>query len=205
MSFDHWWASFFVDEREHERFKPAFSAAAEKAILTLRARQALESQRDDPSAFDQSQTNHDAAAAADAFIWAFNLPGFDRLAEEVLTQKGAFADFDAEKHHFRFVIAARHTPVSIVWRALGYDKAVLLPGLMGNMLLSPREIDAALEKVRRAHAGSAPQARVDAARAYCGWSVDDDTLQAALSFLPEGLARAKERNSGFLALARPQI
>jgi hypothetical protein len=205
MSFDHWWAGFFVDKREHERFKLAFSSAAENAVLTPNAQQALERWRHDPSAYDQSEVDQDSSAAADALVRAFNLPGFDDLAAELLTQNGAFADLNVEEKCFRIVIAARHTPVSIVWRALGYESAMLLPGRMGNMLLSAHEIDIALEKVRRAYERSSVQARVYAARAYCDWSVDDHTLRAALSFLPDGLAGARKRGAGFMSLARSQI
>ena len=58
---------------------------------------------------------------------------------------------------FRMAITARHTPVSIVWHALGYERACLLPGRMGNMLLRPSEVAAALEQTRRAYAGTSPQ------------------------------------------------
>jgi hypothetical protein len=71
--------------------------------------------------------------------------------------------------------------------------------------LHPREIEDAREKTRRAYAGTSPQDLLDAVRRYGSWHVDDDRLLEVLSFLPDGLARAAERQRGFLALARPQI
>jgi hypothetical protein len=101
-------------------------------------------------------------------------------------------------------IAARHTPFSIVWHALGYERARLLPGQMGDMLLGPDEI-AGAQGTRRAYVGTSPQDLLAAARRYCGSIVDDDTLREVLDFLPDGLARARQLKGGFLALARPQI
>ena len=34
------------------------------------------------------------------------------------------------------MVCARHTPVSILWHALGHQRAGLLPGKFGNLLLS---------------------------------------------------------------------
>jgi hypothetical protein len=149
--------------------------------------------------------NGEGASRVNAFIWAFNLPGFDELAREFLVRGGRFAGFPAEERLFRLIIAARHTPVSIVWHALGCEPASLLPGHMGNMLLHPREIAHAQEQAARAYAGTSAHALLDAARRYCSASIYDDTLRDVIGFLPDGLTDARERQSGFLALARPQI
>jgi hypothetical protein len=105
-------------------------------------------------------------------------------------------------------ITARHTPVSIVWHALGYERASLLPGRMGNILLSPPEIadaEEAEERVCRAYVGTSPQDLLGAAKRYCDWSVCDEELRRVIGFLPDGLARAQELHLGFFALARPRI
>jgi hypothetical protein len=102
-------------------------------------------------------------------------------------------------------ICARHTPVGILWHALGHERGSLLPGRMGNLLLHPREIADAREQTRRAYAAASTQDLLDAARRCCSWSVSDDTLREVIGFLPDGLARAAELRRGFLALARPQI
>jgi hypothetical protein len=207
VSFDHWWIGLFVDEAAYQRFKPDFDAATEKAVLSPPSQQAVAAWRNRPSDFEQgaAPVGPGTEGEANAFIWAFNLPGFDELAKQLFVQGGKFADYLVEAHVFRMAICARHTPVSILWHAIGYERGRLLPGRMGNLLLHPREIEAASEKTRRAYVATSPQELLDAARRYCGWSVSDDTLRDVIDFLPDGLTRAAELQRGFLALARPQV
>jgi hypothetical protein len=207
MSFDHWWIGFFIDEAGYELLKPHFTAAAQKATLAPAAQQALMDWRTNPSDFEQDAflANPDAAAKINAFIWAFNLPGFDELAAQLLAQKGPLAKAAAEDRLFRIEMIARNTPVSIVWHALGYANASMLPGQMGNMLLHPRDIRNAEEKTRRAYADTSPSDLLDAARRYCSYDADDETLRNVIKFLPEALAQAAETGQGFLALGRAQL
>ena len=207
MSFDHWWIGLFVDEAGYERLKPAFAAAAEQAVLSPQSEQAIAAWRKHPSDFDQGAAPRSPEAEDEPhrFIWAFNLPGFVELAGQFIVSGGTFTEFLVEEEFFQMATCARRTPVGILWQALGYQRASLLPGQMGNLLLHPREIEDAREKTRRAYAGTSPQDLLDAARRYCSWDVYDDGLREVLGFLPDGLARAAERQRGFLALARPQI
>jgi hypothetical protein len=206
MSFDHWWIGAFVDDDSHPTLRSAFAATVKKAALSEQSQQALEAWRRHPRDFEQHVAiSGESAARANAFIWAFNLPGFDRLAEQMATQSGAFADFALEDHLFRMMVCARHTPVSILWHALGHQRAGLLPGKFGNLLLSATEIAQAEQKTRQAYAGISPQELRDKARAFCGWSVDEERLGEVLHFLPDALAQARELGQGFLALARPQL
>jgi hypothetical protein len=206
MSFDHWWIGLFIDASECALLKPYFYEAAKKAILSADSQRAIEAWRHHPADFEQEATITEAAAAeAHAFIWAFNLPGFDALAKEFLTRNGKFTEFVSEARSSRIVMASRHTPVSILWHALGYERASLLPGQMGNMLLHPNDVTAANEKIHLAFAGTSPQDLIDRAKRYCGLSVSGDTIQDILSFLPDALSHARKFRLGFLALARPQI
>jgi hypothetical protein len=206
VSFDHWWVGLFIDASEYTLLKPYFNEAAKKAVLSADSQRAIEAWRHHPADFEQEAAISEAAAAeAHAFIWAFNLPGFDALAEEFLTQNGKFTEFVSEERSSRIIMASRHTPVSILWYALGYERACLLPGQVGNMLLHPNDVTAANEKIRLAFAGTSPQDLIDRAKRYCSWSVSEDTVKDILSFLPNGFSHAQKLRLGFLALARPQI
>jgi hypothetical protein len=207
MSFAHWWLGFFADESAYASLEPHFSAAAQKAILTTAAEQALADWRARPADFEQDAFDASAAAAArvNAFIWAFNLPGFDELAKQLLTREGTLAAVATEDCLFRIEMVARNTPLSIVWHALGNERASLLPGQMGNMLLHPREIEDALKQTRQAYADTSRSDLLDAARRYCRRDVGDETLLSVLEFLPQGMAQAAKTGQGFLALARAQI
>jgi hypothetical protein len=80
-----------------------------------------------------------------------------------------------------------------------------LPGQMGNMLLSPAEVEPALEATRRAFEVPPADHLLAVARRYCGLSVNDESLREALTFQPDGLAAAFEWNEGFFALTCPRI
>jgi hypothetical protein len=206
MSFAHWWIAISIDEDDYKLIEPHFAAASEKALLSNEARQAIEAWRSSSTRFDQDNATSKAAASlANAFIGAFNLPGFDELAEQFLAGDGRFVDFLNEERVLKMTIAARHTPVSILWRALGYDSAIRLPGRMGNMILHPGQIVAAEEEMRSAYSETNPEALLPAAKRYCDHSVDDESLREILSFLPNSLARARALGRGLLTLARAQI
>jgi len=173
VSFDHWWIGLFVDEAGYERLKPAFAAAAEQAVLSPQSEQAMAAWRKHPSDFDQGAAPRSPEAEDEPhrFIWAFNLPGFVELAAQLFVNGGKFTEFLVEEEFFQMAICGRRTPVSFLWQALGYQRASLLPGRMGNLLLHPREIEDAREKTRRAYAGASPRDLLDAARRYCSWDV----------------------------------
>jgi hypothetical protein len=113
--------------------------------LSEQAQRAIAAWRTHPSDFEQEAfiTRPEVADQANAFIWAFNLAGFVKLTRRIFIEEGPLAAILVEENFFRMAITARHTPVSIAWQALGYERAWLLPGRMGNMLLRPSEVAAA--------------------------------------------------------------
>ncbi|MBR0831178.1 hypothetical protein JQ596_37290 [Bradyrhizobium manausense] len=208
MAFDYWWIGLFVDEREHARIQPHFAAAAAESPLSAEARQAIDDWRAHPYEYEEDAwltASDELASRVRAFSRAFNRPGFVEFARQLLTIEGALSDLVDERHVFRMTITARHPTVSIVWHALGSERAQALPGQMGNLLLSPPEVEAALETTRQAYEGVSREELLAAARRFCRCSVGDDTLDEAVSFLPDGLEAAIARRAGFLGLACPQI
>jgi hypothetical protein len=183
-----------------------FAAATAKAVLSEESQRALQAWPRGPSDFEQDlEMSDETASQIHAYIWAFNLPGFDWLAEQLLTKDGSLNTLVDDDHVHQMIITSNHTPVSILWHALGAERASELPGQMGNLLLRAGEIDEALVKVRRAYAGLSQDDLLDRARRYCSWRVDDDDLQEVFGFLPNGLARARELGRGFFSVARAQI
>jgi hypothetical protein len=206
MSFAHWWIAISIDEDDYKLIEPYFAAASEKAALSEESRQAIEAWRRDPSHIEQDSSNSETAALlANPFIGAFNLPGFDALAEQFLMANGRFVQFCDEARVLKMAITARYTPVSILWSALGYDRAIRLPGRMGNMILRPDQIVRAQEKTHEAYSVAKPDALLQAAKRYCDQSIDDDSLREIIDFLPAALACAKALRRGLLTLARAQI
>jgi hypothetical protein len=207
MGVDYWWFGFFVDEDMHGHIERPFAAAAANTALSPASQRAIAAWRARPSDFEQEAfiERPETADQTNAFIWAFNLAGFIELARRMVTQGGPLSEMLVEETVFRMAITARHSPVSIVWHALGYERARLLPGQMGNMLLRPGEVEAALERTRRAYAGTSAPDLLDAAWRYCSGSVSDDAMRETLYFQPDGLAAALERKCGFLALTCPRI
>lgn len=207
MSFDHWWFGFILDEADYRRVKPAFDAAAKRAVLSPQATEALAAWRRRPSLIEEgSRRTPEDAELTNAFIWAFNLPGFDDFAAEFAMQDGSFGEYMTEERVFRFVSIPRHTPVSILWHVLGEERAELLPGRFGNMLLGPGAIDEALERVVSAFHGHSPEVLIERAIEYCGSSIFDEArLRDVIDFLPDALEQASRLGRGFLSLARGQL
>ena len=207
VSTDYWWIGFFVDEAMHARIKPHFEVAKAKSASSDEARQAIAAWREHPTDFEQTAPapSRETAHQVNAFLKAFNLAGFVALARQLLAQDGALANLLSEQTFFRMASVARHPPVSMVWHALGFERAKGLPGQMGNMLLHPDEVEAALEATRRAYAGPSGEDLLAAARRYCGLSANDEALCEALTFQPDGLAAALSWNEGFFALTCPRI
>jgi hypothetical protein len=207
VSVDYWWIGLFVDQRMHARLEPHFAAAAAKSCLSADAERVIAAWREQPSDYEEAArvATADTRNKINAFLKTFNRSGFVALARQLLTQDGALADLMNGPGIFRVSTTARHPPVSIVWHALGFERAKELPGQMGNMLLHPAQVEAALEATRRAYAGPSPDDLFAAAKRYCGASVDEWPLRGALSFQPEGLEAALERDEGFFALTCPRI
>ncbi|MGY8678991.1 hypothetical protein Q2941_14505 [Bradyrhizobium sp. UFLA05-153] len=207
MAVDYWWVGFFVDDATRQRLKPHFKAAAANSSLSIEAEQAIAAWRANPGDFEEAAfcSNPETAAQTNAFICAFGLPGFVELAVQLLIEGHELSGIANEQNLFGMVITSRHAPVSIVWHALGAERSELLPGRMGNMLLAPNEVEAALEATHRAYSGLATNEMLTRARRYCGHSVRDDELRETLDFLPGGLAEARGRNLGFATLACPRL
>jgi hypothetical protein len=206
MSFDHWWFSFLVDDAEYRQFLPAFSRASKQAVLSEEASKAVAAWRERPEDFEHS--GPDGKVSGDlinAFLWAFNLPGFDSLGMEFLSQEGEFVQYLTPDRFFRFVSIPRNPPVSVLWHSLGYERANDLPGAMGNLLVMPDEATAALERVSRAYRGTSTSELVARAKQFCGADVySDETLVEAITHLPDGLEQAVAQKRGFLSIARSQ-
>jgi hypothetical protein len=207
VSVDYWWIGFFVDEAMHARIKPHFDAARAKSTPSPEACQAIEAWRGRPCGFEETAPGptREMAGQVNAFLRAFNLSGFVALGKQLLARDGALADLLNEQTLFRMASTARHPPVSMVWHALGFERAKGLPGQMGNMLLRPDEVEAALEATRRAYEGPTTDDLFASARRYCGLSANDETLREALTFQPDGLSAALSWNEGFFALTCPRI
>jgi hypothetical protein len=207
MSVDYWWIGFFVDEAMHARIKPHFDAALAKSVPSAEACQAISVWRERPCGFEETAPNPDREMPFQikAFLRAFNRSGFVALAKQLLARDGALCDLLNEQTFFRKATTARHPPVSMVWHALGFERAKGLPGQMGNMLLHPDEIEAALEATRRAYEGPSIDDLFASARRYCGLRTNDETLREALTFQPDGLQAALSWNEGFFALTCPRI
>ncbi|MCP3465819.1 hypothetical protein [Bradyrhizobium sp. CCGUVB23] len=198
----------FVDEREHARIQPHFAAAAAKSALPAEAWQAIDDWRAHPSEYEEEawlDASDQLVLRVHEFFRAFNRAGFVQLARGLVTMGTFPDDLVNEQHVFRMAITDRHPTVSILWHALGFERAQALPGQMGNLLLSPSEVESALETTRQVYEGVSREELLAAARRFCRCSVSDDTLDEVLSFLPDGLESATTRRAGFLALARPQI
>jgi hypothetical protein len=201
MAVSHWWFGFLIDQAEHDDLSPGFLAAAENAVTTPEAKAVLSSWMRRPSDFDEPGPGEQA----NDFIRAYNLSGFDEFAFRFVGGEGDCVRFLDDGHLFRFVTTRQVTPMSVVWQVLGPERALMLPGRMGNLLLSPADVPECHDQVSEAYAGLTIDVLFERALRYCAPSVfNEESLREAITFLPDGLRQARDAGKGFLSLARTE-
>jgi hypothetical protein len=82
--------------------------------------------------------------------------------------------------------------------ALGFERVVSPPGRMGNILLLPSEVEAALVATRRAYSGLSPEKIFEVGKRFLRLqaSVTSRCARHSIS-CPEGLEQAEMRNAVF--------
>jgi hypothetical protein len=202
MSVHHWWVGILLDEAEYARVQARFQEAAQQAVADAAAQSVLATWKSRPSDFDHGGVEEPVAGGeqVNSFISAFNLPAFREFGLRFVKPQGQFWDFVAEDRFFRFVSVRKCTPVSVVWQVLGPERALRLPGDMGNLLLRPAEVPATLENVENAYGGTTSRGLFERAMRYCGASgMIEKSLEEAITFLPDGLLQARDAGKGFLS------
>jgi hypothetical protein len=205
MSVSHWWFGLLLDDAEHDRVRRPFEEAATGSPTTPAEQQVFATWIRDPARFDDQDPDDPFSSASgdelNAFIAAFDLPGFRELALRLIQPEGDLHDLFDEGRIFRFTMLARNTPASVVWQALGPDRALQLPGRLGNLLLRPSQIAAVHDEVVELHRGTTPAGLFARARRYCESSVGNvEDLKGVVTFLPDGLRKARDEGKGFLSL-----
>jgi len=201
MSVSHWWISLLIDEAEHARLLPSFRSAVEVSVPD-EGQRAIELWRSDPESFESLGDNDHV----NEFLWAFNLPGIDDFSKGLFFSGGEFSSYLGGDRMFRFVTIARHPPVAVLWHALGYDRARMLPGVMGNLLAAPNEVPTTLEAVTRAYKGTAAKRLLATGRRLCESSIySSEPVKQTISHLPDLLTRARDEGRGVIAFARCEL
>ena len=135
MSANHWWLHVAVTQQQvtdlRSRFEEALSAAAESLVPKTWP----------PADEDRVVLIH--------FHRAFNLQAVDEFSRAVLFTRGVDLEL-RDEIMLEWISTPGITPVSILYYALGAESAALLPGMLGNVLLGPDDVPAALERVERA-------------------------------------------------------
>jgi hypothetical protein len=208
MGFSHWWFSLLVSDEVFSRLDPGFRQAETQADLSSYEVQVL-SEVLDPAlngSNPKAEPSHHLQGWYNTFAWTFNRAGFDTFAAEFCTRDGLFNAYLSEETVFRFISADRCPPCAALWYALGYERASLLPGAMGNLLCSSKDVSGAQEAVHAAYADCIPEELIER-----GWLLlrngnnQINEMKKIITMLPEGLARARASKKGFLSLARAQI
>ena len=196
MSVRFWWFGFFITDEDHARLLPAFEAARlGAAAWRVEHSPVIEDWRAHPKSFEIT-----ARKDVNPFQTALNYPGFDDLMKAFLIAGGEFTYLLMEETTLRASLS-RSPPVAMLWHALGYERAAALPGDTGNLLVAPSEVLRTAAVVSDAYRGLDLSAAVDNGARYCIDSNSDDDISEVITFLPDGLQRARELGRGFIALA----
>ncbi|WP_019865108.1 hypothetical protein [Methylovulum miyakonense] len=205
MSFDHWWFSCHLTPADEEHFQPVFVNAEKQAALAPNTEEIFQYWQAHPERFSseweysvpvEERTRH--VEWYNRFVWAFNLPGYTELGEEV-------ASFLDEETCFRFIIIRRCSPGAVLWHCLGYERASLLPGNKGNIFLTASQVEGALIKAENAMKGLVLDEAIQKGLALAGHSNQEQDIFSVITHLSDGLLYAYENGKGFMAVARPQL
>ena len=181
---------------------PLFNEALKTSYLSPESQSTLEKWHLDPQCVVHRELSKGGWNTLDvnAFIWAFSLEGFLEFAIKLyaMTEEGILPLDD--RNNFAFYMFSRCSPVSILYFALGPERAALLPGFMGNMLLSPKEVSQALHSVNVVFENFDIDQGVKKALQYYGSGhTSASAIREILETLPIGLKLAKERQCYFLS------
>lgn len=198
MSFSYWWFSCFLNNTDYHELIPLASEAKRKANLRIWSSAELAYWQNHLKQSNISNELH--KKNYNKFISAFSVDGYTEFAKEIIDK-----NMLSEENCFRFIITNRCPPVAILWQAIGYEKALLLPGNMGNIFLSSDELEDSLSKTNQAFAGLNMDVAIERGVRFAGHSNSSIDILDVLTHLPEGLSQALKLRKGFLALARPQI
>lgn len=205
MSFNHLWFSCLLSQADEQYFQPMFAEAQKKAILSSQSEEALQYWQSNLDRFTidwllsvslEERKIH--GEWYNRFVWAFNLPGYTELAAEI-------ASFLSEETCFRYISIGGCSPVAVLWQAIGRERALLLPGTMGNVFLTAKQIASAAAQTKNALRDLAMNEAVTRGVALVGESDSEDSVRSIITHFPEGLQRAIDTGRGFMALARPQL
>lgn len=207
MSFSYWWFSCFLSDSDHQRLLPLVSEAERKTVLQPETETVLAFWRSHPERFEESwmlsvyrDIRRQQSIWYDKFIATFNLPGYIEFGEAIVSE-----EFLSKETCFRFIITRRCPPVAVLWHALKYERAVLLPGTMGNLFLSADQIADALTQTNYALRDLNLNEAIERGMRFAGHSNNTENISEIITHLPQGLLHALEIGMGFMAVARPQI
>lgn len=205
MSFDFWWVLGFVKPEEDGLLRPYFDRALGDAEFNDKANAIFRKWRADPDCVMFSKDTYDDYVA---FCYAFLPPD---LGIHVVGTGDCTFDV-GEDSVFKFLIFGGHSPCSLLWGVLGADRAAILPGVRGNLLLRPDEVGPALDAVEQAFSGLPDDAELlKQACDFLGYKRgrladhESATILEILRALPETLAEAKGRNVGVFAVGMTQL
>jgi len=176
MSVAHWWFGALITEGEHADLTERFD----------RARRAAAVPDDLGRTFDAERIEQ---------------PGLAKLATATI-RGPLFKRWQEEERMFRFVIIPRIAPVAVLWHALGQETAGRLPGLFGNLLVSQRDVASVGDAIEDVFRDVNVRAAVKRGYQLCTEEVrSSEVVRETVSFLPEGLAAARKRRTGFISMA----
>jgi hypothetical protein len=207
MSFSYWWFSCYLSDADYKRLSPMASEARRNAKLRPEGEAAIALWREHPEMFEldlmlsePQKRQEQRTAMYNEFIRSFNLPGYIEFGKELVA-----TGFLSQETCFRFIITDRCSPVAALWHMIGYDRAMSIPGEMGNLFLSAGQVENALAMANHSINGLNLEETLERGKRFAGHSNDIESVSGIITHLSEGLSSALKIEKGFLAVARPQL
>jgi hypothetical protein len=195
MSISQWWMHTLVPDDAFETVRSAFEQAREHEVLpALPALNELEA----AVAQNAHARSPEGLALIVRYHASFNLQAYADVGRRLF--QGDFGFEVTAESTAGFVTTRNITPVSILYFAVGYEKARPLPGQFGNALIPYGQLDHIKEQFARTFYDR--ERCID--RASMLYSLDHSPCKEDATDIvdawPNAIRRAKERRAGLLSI-----
>ncbi len=204
MSFDYWWMTALISHQEYMRFAPMFEEANHRVKQTRAGIDAVKKWQYDPGLIlgaSEECLERQTQKFRNDFTTAFCIDAFEELWDSIVGDIYK----PSNENVVKFIIYPNVPPVSILFVCLGPERAVHLPGQMGNYILSPEEsykMHGNLCQIYDKLDFDVAKKQVKNYLSYGACSFyEEDKVKEIIYVIPEALDAAKRKATGVLSIA----
>lgn len=217
------WFLFKIEDKDMLQVKLAFDRAVKKSAISDNLRQFLQERTTEGIIFAGedyifnsfcSETSIDKRFDNGEFNWIdlhktyylFFPEPFMELLTELFVRNPPILSKSIQESIVEMIITNRVGATEMLWGGLGWKKANILPGYLGNMLVKTEEVESVLTTIEKIFEEVNYDEFIERAKCIGIRGNCNESIAEILPFLIlSALRKISEENKGFLALSHPHI